>query len=70
MRILLAALLVTGCASPPPKPPCDAGTLARLTAECSLQAYECGRLGVPKEECTAIEACQAKLDARAAECRK
>jgi len=57
------------CASAPPKPPCDPTTLAVLTTECSAQAFECGRQGIPKTECPAIAECNAKLDARREACR-
>ena len=53
-----------------PKPPCDPTTLATITAECSVQAFECGRQGIPKAECAAIADCNARLDERAKGCRK
>lgn len=52
----------------PVKAPCDEATIAAMTAQCSVEAYACGQKGGTETECTAD--CDAKVDARAAECRK
>lgn len=61
-----ALLLLLSCSAPPAKPPCDAATLAAITARCSAQAFECGKNGGDEQTCTA--ACDAELDSRAKEC--
>lgn len=70
LLLVFCALHEMACSSTPPKPPCDATTLATITAECSARAFECGRQGIPKAECPAITECNTRLDERAAECRK
>ena len=57
------------CSSAPQKPPCDAATITTMTAECSAVAFQCGAAGIAKEDCAAIDACKARLDARAEACR-
>lgn len=52
----------------PPKAPCDSLTLAAIDAECSAQAFQCGKDGIPKEKCTAIDACKKRLDDRKERC--
>ncbi len=63
------AILAMACASEPVKPPCDASTLATITAACSAQAFECGEKGIAKEDCAAITECKAQLEARREQCR-
>lgn len=62
-------LLVGACPgnTPPPKAPCDAATLAAMTAACAAESYACGKNGGTESECTAE--CDRKLDDRAEECR-
>lgn len=62
-------LALLGCGSAQPAPPCDAASLAAITAECSALAYQCGKDGVPENECAAIADCDARLDERAEQCR-
>jgi hypothetical protein len=68
---LLALLALAACPgnAPPAKAPCDAATLAKLTAECSVEAYSCGAAGVPKDQCAPMIACNQKLDDRKEQCR-
>jgi len=72
--VVLALLLVvplSACSAAPPKPPCDPATLAGIVAECTTRIeLECVSKGVPEEECVALKECDARLDARAEECRK
>ena len=68
---IVTCLLLTSCASPPPaKAPCDDRTLAIMTTECTARAFECGRNGIPKSECVAIDVCNQQLDARKKECSR
>jgi hypothetical protein len=65
----LVLFTLSGCRETvPPVAPCDVTTVAAITAECSAQAFQCGKDGIPKEECTAIDDCNRRLDARKAEC--
>ncbi len=72
LAILIATIALTACPgnTPPPKAPCDPATLAAITASCSVKAFECGKAGIPKEECAPMISCNETLDKRAEECRK
>jgi hypothetical protein len=63
------ALLLIGCSAPAPQPPCDPSTLVAITADCSVAAFDCGKAGVPEEQCTEETACLKRLDDRQAVCK-
>lgn len=65
-----AAFLLACASTPPAKAPCDERTIAIMTTECAARAFECGQNGTPKDECVAIRACKAEIDARQQECRQ
>lgn len=58
-----------GCSGAPVKAPCDATTLATITAECSAVAFQCGHDGVPEDQCADEVACEKKLDERQEACK-
>lgn len=65
LALVVAAVLQGGCASKQEPAPCDALTLASMTATCTARVAACEPEPAP---CPAQDECFAALDARQAEC--